>query len=147
MLVERLVFAADPAGIADLVEMLEQEGIVDLAGARLVAAGIVGELDMRDARQIGLHGAGEIALHDLHVIDVVLHEEIVRADVVDERERLIGAGEEEAGNVARVDRLDQQLDASALRQFRRRRKRRLPTKRLAQRFGVGVLAARCRRGN
>ena len=72
--------------------MLEQERIVDFAGARLVAAGIVGELDMRDPRQVLLHRAGEIALHDLHVIDVVLQEEIVRADLVDELERLLRRG-------------------------------------------------------
>src|SRR5438552_1673079 len=45
----RLVFAPDPAAITNSVEMAEQEGIVDLARARLIAAGIIGELDMRDA--------------------------------------------------------------------------------------------------
>src|SRR4051812_34054775 len=42
----RLVLAADPAAIADRIEMAEQERIVDLAGAGLVTAGIVGELDV-----------------------------------------------------------------------------------------------------
>src|SRR3569623_3365270 len=51
----RLVFAADPAAIADRVEMAEQEGIVDLAGAGLVAAGIVRELDVGDAVEMLLH--------------------------------------------------------------------------------------------
>src|SRR3954447_313738 len=73
----RLVFATDPAAIADRVEMAEQEGKVDLAGAGLVTTWIVGELDVRDLRQIFLHGTGEIALHDLHVIDVVLDKQIV----------------------------------------------------------------------
>src|SRR5215203_4069337 len=72
----RLVFAPDPAAITNSVEMAEQEGIVDLAGTRLVAAGIIGKLDMGDAGQVLLHGARNIALHDLHVVDVVLHEQI-----------------------------------------------------------------------
>src|SRR6476469_5333267 len=59
----RLVFAAEPATIADCIEMAKQERIVDFAGTRLVAAGIIGKLDMRDARQVLLHGAGDIALH------------------------------------------------------------------------------------
>ena len=58
--------------------------------------------------------AREIALHDLHVIDVVLQEEVVRADFVDDVERLLRAREIEAGNVARVDRLDQEPDAGVL---------------------------------
>src|SRR5438445_7843578 len=63
----RLVLASDPAAISDRVEMAEQEGIVDLAGAGLVAARIVGELDMGDARKMPLQGSRDIALHHLHV--------------------------------------------------------------------------------
>src|ERR1700730_14001708 len=44
----RFVFAADPAAISDFVEMSKQERIVDLSGAGFIAAGIVGQLDMRD---------------------------------------------------------------------------------------------------
>src|SRR5688572_5517762 len=84
----RLVLAADPAGVADAVEMLEQEGIVDLAGAGLVPAGIVGKLQMRDAREVFLDGARKIAFHDLHVIDVVLKEEVVGADFLDDFQSL-----------------------------------------------------------
>jgi hypothetical protein len=40
----RLVFAADPAAISNVVKMPEQKRIVDLAGAGLVATGIVGKL-------------------------------------------------------------------------------------------------------
>src|SRR6185312_1251109 len=59
----RLVFASDPAAIADRVEVAEQEGIVDLAGTGLVAAGIVRELDMTDAPEMLLQGARDVALH------------------------------------------------------------------------------------
>ena len=111
----RLVLGADPAGVADAVEVLVEEGIVDLARPRLVAAGIVRELDMRDAAEVGLDGAGEIPLHDLHVVDVVLQKRLSEPTRVDDRQRLPRRVQEEAGNVAGVDRLDQQLDAGVLR--------------------------------
>src|ERR1700742_3828917 len=47
----RLVFATTPAAVSDLVEMTEQKRIVDLTGARFVAAGTVGQLHMGDMRQ------------------------------------------------------------------------------------------------
>src|SRR5689334_5923841 len=56
----RLVFAADPAAITNSVEMAEQEGIVDLAGAGFVAAGVVGKLDMGDAGQVFLQASRNI---------------------------------------------------------------------------------------
>src|SRR5512140_3404169 len=36
------VFAADPAAVAELIDTAEEERVVDLAGPRLVATGIVG---------------------------------------------------------------------------------------------------------
>src|SRR5579862_7463893 len=43
----RPVLAADPARIADLVEEVEEVGVMDFADIRLVAPGIAGDLDMR----------------------------------------------------------------------------------------------------
>jgi hypothetical protein len=51
------------------------------------------------------------------VVDVVLQEEIVRADPVDDAERLFGGVQEEAGDVPGVDRFDQQADARRLQLF------------------------------
>ena len=48
----RPVFAADPAAEAELVDLLEDEGPVDLAGAGLVAARVVGDLHVGDQRQV-----------------------------------------------------------------------------------------------
>src|SRR3546814_2854336 len=64
-----LVLAADPALVAHAVDGVEQEGVVDLAAARLVAAGIVGELHVRDLAEVLLDGACQVALHHLHVIE------------------------------------------------------------------------------
>ncbi len=105
------VFAADVAGVADAVEMLEQEGVVDLASARLVTPGVVGQLDVGDARQVLLHRRGQLAFHALHVIDVVLQEQVVAAHLVHKGQRLRRAVQVKAGNVEGVDRLDQQTDA------------------------------------
>jgi hypothetical protein len=63
-----------------------------------------------DLRQIGFDRAGDITLHDLHVVDVVLQIEIVGADFVENAERLFRRRQEEARNIARIDHLDLQLD-------------------------------------
>ena len=65
---------------------------------------------MRDAWQVFLQGARNVALHHLHVVDVVLHEQIARAYVRDDLKRLFGPVQKKAGNIDRVDRLDQKLD-------------------------------------
>src|ERR1700730_12123331 len=109
----RLVFAADPAAISDPVEMSKQEGIVDLPGAGLVAAGIVGQLHMGNAAKAVLQRWRDITLHHLHVIDVILNEQIVRSDIGDDLNGLLCPVQEEAGNVAGVDRLDQKSNAFA----------------------------------
>src|SRR6266481_1512689 len=95
----RLVFAADPAAISDLVEMSKQEGIVDLPGAGFVAAGIVGQLHMGNAPKVLSQRWRDITLHHLHVIDVVLNEQIVRSDIRDDLNGLLRSVQEEAGNV------------------------------------------------
>jgi hypothetical protein len=38
--------------------MVEEKWVVDLAGARLVAAGVVGDLNMADNTDISLYGPG-----------------------------------------------------------------------------------------
>src|SRR6266550_1949879 len=87
----RLVLASDPTGVIDRVQEAEQESIIGLAGARFVASGVVGDLHMRDLRQMRLDRVREFALHSLHMIDVVLQKKIGRADVADDVERLMRA--------------------------------------------------------
>src|SRR5689334_4627270 len=65
----RLVLAADPAVVADRIEETEEERVVDLAGAGLVAPRIVGQLHMLDQRQVRLDRVRELAFHPLHVVD------------------------------------------------------------------------------
>src|ERR1700736_2543690 len=107
----RLLLPADPAAVAHGVEPVEDERVVDLAGARLVAARGVGDLDMRDAREVPLDGGDEVSLHHLHVVDVVLKVEVFAPSLRDEVERLLGVAEVEARDVARVDGLDEEPDA------------------------------------
>ena len=79
-----MVLAADPAGIPDCSQPIEKKGVVDFPGSGLMPSWIVGQLDMPDTLQVVLKGAGQIALHDLHVVDIVLQEKIVRADFLEE---------------------------------------------------------------
>jgi hypothetical protein len=90
--------------------MPEQEGIVDLAGAGLVAAGIVGKLNVRNTSQVLLQASRDVALHHLHVVDIVLHEEVARSYIGNDLKRLFGPVQEEAGDIDRIDRLDQEPD-------------------------------------
>ena len=55
----------------------QQEAVVDFARAGFVARGRIGDLHVRDPRQVALDRLGEVAFHDLHVIDVVLQEQVV----------------------------------------------------------------------
>ena len=116
----RPVFAADPAAIAHPVERREDERIVDLAGARLVAAGIVGELDVGDPILEPLEGGDEIALRELRVVEVVLELEIVGADLVDDLDGLRRPAQVEARDVEGVDRLDQESNTRPLASSARR---------------------------
>src|SRR6478752_2153864 len=69
-----LVFAPDPAAISNLIKISKQEGIVDLAGPRFVAARIIGQLNMCDTSEVLLQRWCNITFHHLHVVDVILNE-------------------------------------------------------------------------
>src|SRR4051794_41126338 len=62
------VLAANPALVAGFVECGEDEGIVDLARAWLVAVRVVGDLHVPDPVLEAAEGRHEVALHDLHVV-------------------------------------------------------------------------------
>src|SRR3569623_1775597 len=71
----RLVFATDPAFVADAVEVREEERVIDLARARFAAARVVGDLHVRDAVEVTCQPVGDLAFHALRVVDVVLQED------------------------------------------------------------------------
>src|SRR5882757_10048075 len=52
----------------------------------------------------------DIALHHLHVVDVILNKEIIRLDIGDDLNSLLGPAQKEAGNIECVDRLDQKAN-------------------------------------
>ena len=57
------------------------------------------------------YGAGQVALHYLHMVDVVLEHEIVRADLPYDGACLSSMQQVEAWYVTYVNRLDQQRDS------------------------------------
>src|SRR5437879_1955349 len=107
----RLVFATNPAAISDPVETSKQEGIIDLSRARFVATGIVGQLNMRDTIEMFLQRSRDVALHHLHVVDVILNEQIVGPDIGNDLKSPRCPVQEEARDIERVDRLDQEANA------------------------------------
>ena len=65
---------------------------------------------MADHRQILLEPVQQVAADDLHVIKIELHAQVRLADLGDDVGGVLGAIEEIARPVARIDRLDQQFD-------------------------------------
>src|SRR5258708_13230539 len=55
----------------------------------------------------------DIALHHLHVVDVILNKEIIRSDIGDTLNRLLCPVQEKARHVAGVDRLNQKPNTLA----------------------------------
>jgi hypothetical protein len=76
-----------------------------------VSSRIIGELNVPDARQVILDGSGDVAFHHLHVVDVILQREIAVTDLIQQLQRVPGAGEVEAGHIAGIKCLDDQGDA------------------------------------
>src|SRR6476620_7940056 len=101
----RLVFAADPTLVANLVDVTQQESIIDLAGARLMSSRRIGQLHMRNQLQVLVDRHCKIAFHDLHMVDIVLHEEIIGSDNGDDVNSLLRVAQEKTRYVARIDRL------------------------------------------
>ena len=117
---QRFVFAADPAGVAQAVEQVKEVGVVDFAGAWLVAAWVVGDLDVADVRQIGFDGARQIALDDLRVVKIELQFHIFTVDGLQEAKTLLHIVEPVAGHVdAAVDRLNHHGHARLCQTIRR----------------------------
>ena len=114
------IFAADPAGIAHLVHEIEKICVIYFAAIRLVSARHAGDLHVSDAVEVFLERRREVAFDDLRVVEVHLDLEAGLADFFPNRVRLGLCVEEEAGNVARVDGLDEQR-AAVLRDLLRRR--------------------------
>ena len=94
-----LVLAADPAAVADAIEVCEQERFAELAGARSVSVRVVGGLDVADVREVLLQGRRQFAFHALRVEHVVLREGVVGTDVVEDGDRLRGVVQVEVRDV------------------------------------------------
>ena len=72
---------------------------------------------MGDLRQIQFDRIRKLALHPLHMIDVVLQEQIRGADLAHDLERLSRMRKKKAGDIVGIDRLDQKSDAFAAQRF------------------------------
>ncbi len=75
---------------------------VDLAGTRLVTTRIVGDLYVSYGRQQAFDGAHQVALHDLHVVDVVLQLQVCATRIGNALQRQRRAIEQVPGHIPRV---------------------------------------------
>src|SRR3954453_11002261 len=110
-LAARIIFAADEAGITEPVEFVEQERIVQLLAIRLVARGDAGDLDVADHRHHLAQPHRNVAMDDLAVIDVELEFQVRKPQLLDQVAREAEIIEEVAGHIARIDRLEHDVDA------------------------------------
>ena len=84
------IFAANPARVTQLVDLRQQIAKVDFTGARFVPPRRVGQLHMTDDWQDALDCWREIAFHDLHVVNIVLHQCVSFADLSQDIDCLLG---------------------------------------------------------
>src|SRR5438067_2931273 len=105
------VFEADRAGVAQLVQLGEEGGDGLLASAGLVAARDIGDLHVRDAREVTAQQRARILAHHARVVLVELEPHVRRSRRLHQVRRDVRRGGEVSGHVDRVDVLDQQRDA------------------------------------
>src|SRR5215217_341838 len=88
-------------GVADAPERAGDGWVMDLARAGLAAAGHVGHLHLSDGPVRPLHQFHEVPLADLRVVQVEHHSDVGAVDRLDERQRILRAGERHPGMVYR----------------------------------------------
>src|SRR3546814_867991 len=106
----RAVFAADPAVVTQIVKQVEEIGVIHFTGVGLMPFWYAGDLYMAHMRLKFTEGHGDIAFHDLHVIEVHLHFKVGLADLFAYRVGLILPAKKIARHIAQVDGLDEHID-------------------------------------
>src|SRR5690606_16721843 len=103
------------AVVAELLRRAEHAGPGDLTGPRLVAAGVVGDLQVADLVEALLEPPAEVTFGDLHVVQVPVDLDVRRADALADRDGRCAAVQAVAGMVdADVHRLEDQRDTGVL---------------------------------
>ena len=114
----RPILAGDPTRIAQLVDEREQIGVVDFADIWFVSARVAGDLEVADVSEMLANALGEIACHDLAVVQIHLQKQVVAAHRLDDLPRLGGGVEKVPGDVPHVvDRLDEEANAVRFQQL------------------------------
>ena len=76
-------------------------------GPTVVRVESTGEMERAVRAAVPVARIGEVAFHDVHVVEVVLEKQVRHVRVVHDVEGLVRGVEIEAGDIAGVDRLDQ----------------------------------------
>lgn len=107
----RMIFAANPASIAQIVNEIEEIWIVDFTHVWLVSPRIPGNLKMSDDLEMGANLLGQVATHDLTMVQVHLQQQIVAPDFLNNLMGVVGGIEKIPRHIARIDGLDHELHA------------------------------------
>jgi hypothetical protein len=101
------IFAPNPTRVSQVIEKVKQIGIVDFPDVGLMPARIPGDLDMAHQRQVGLDLLCQITPHDLAMIEVHLHKQIIAADSLYDLAGLCDGREKIARIVTGIEGLDE----------------------------------------
>src|SRR5262249_44213083 len=77
-------FQPDVTAVAEVPQFLQDARVVDLAGARLVAPGVVGDLHVAELWETVADVAAQVAFGDVVVVEVEQDLHVRRADRLDE---------------------------------------------------------------
>src|SRR5258705_8165863 len=110
----RCVFPSDPTRVAERLEDLEDGHEVDRTRSWLVTTGDIRDLDVSNRTELTGYRPHHVLSHSLHVVHVVLQEQIDRRGLRANLDSLPRAMERESGNIRGIDAFDQQRDPGRL---------------------------------
>jgi len=105
-----MIFAANPAGIAQVVNEIEEIRVVDLAHIWFMSPRVSGNLKMSDDLEMSANLLGQVAPHDLTMVQVHLQKQVVAPNFLDNLMSMIGGSEKIPRHIARIDGLDHELN-------------------------------------
>src|SRR5215471_12826982 len=102
-----MIFAADPAGVPQLIDEVKQKGIVDLPHVWLMPPRIPRDLKMANQRQVRFDLLSQITMHHLTMVEVHLQEQIIAPDPLDDLAGLRRGREKIARVVTGIEGFDE----------------------------------------
>jgi hypothetical protein len=105
-----MIFAANPASIAEFVDEAEEIWVVDFTHIWFMSPRVSSDLKMANNLEMGANLLGQVTAHDLAMIQVHLQQQVVTPNFLNNLMRVISCIEEIPRHIAHIDRLDYELN-------------------------------------